>query len=495
MKVVKIVCMNAFWRKADQGAHTQPILQPVQRLWRALRGWLHAPRILWRQETAERCVTIELQRWLPVGVFVLALAWYLLNPVPVAIIAVVSVGGVLLCAFGWARTQAREVRAWRQLRSAAMQVGDELEEQIGLENTSWLPVVWAEFVDHSNLPGYTVSSARAADAQAEVEWRAHTICTRRGVFVLGPWELRMGEPFGIFIVRQVVRQRQEILVYPPLAVLPEHVLLHRSALGNHRPLNQPLPSETIASNSVRAYAPGDPLRHVHWRTSARQRDLYVKVFSPEAASNVWLLADFDAIAHTQPPAFASEETMVTVVASLAADLLHQNLSVGLYANAQRETVVLPRAGQAHLWNILQALAPLYAQQGHPLVDVLPRVRTLVGSGDVWILVTPSLSPEWLAALRSAARSQGGRGRAAVIVLDPASFGAPVEANEAQIFSALLAEQGIPANVLRREDVRLLSGAYGEISRWEFSVLGTGRALARNRPRMPGGTAFQGKGQG
>ncbi len=55
--------------------------------------------------------------------------------------------------------------------------------------------------------------------------------------------------------------------------------------------------------------------------------------------------------------------------------------------------------------------------------------------------------------------------------------------DAKAFLTLLLEHGLTANLLRKEDIHLISGSYGEISRWEFSVLGTGRALARKTPRI------------
>jgi uncharacterized protein (DUF58 family) len=453
-----------------------------QHWWREIRRWFREPRVLWRAENDAVQVTIEVQHWVPFFAFVVVLLWYLIDPTPVALMSVVMLGGALLSSFLWARAMALRVEGERRLRFAAMQVGDELEEQIYLKNNTSLPVIWTEFVDRSNIPGYTVSSARAADASTQVDWRAHTICTRRGVFSLGPWELRIGEPFGILLTRQLYLQRQDILVYPPLAVLPEQFLPHRGALGDHRPLNQPLRAETIASTTVRPYSPGDPLRHIHWRTSARHIDPFVKVFAPEAASNVWLVPDFDITGHIGKDDDSSQEVMVTVVASLAMVLLQQNLSVGLFASAEKETVVLPRQGQTHLWTILQALAPLHAVPDKPLEEGLNRAQGLVAGNDLLILVTPSLSPDWLGALRRISRSRGSSGRAEVVLLDPASFGAPVEPSAAEAFIPLLIEQGITANILRRDDIQLVSGYYGEVSRWEFSVTGTGRAVARHAPR-------------
>jgi uncharacterized protein (DUF58 family) len=450
--------------------------------WREIQRWIREPRVAWRSENEEVQTTIEIQSWVPFIAFSVVFLWYLVDPTPVALMSTVMLGGVLLSSLLWARAVARGVEGERRLRFAAMQVGDELEEQIFLKNKTALPVLWAEFVDRSNIPGYTVSSARAADPSSQIDWRAHTVCTRRGVFSLGPWELRIGEPFGILLVRQLYLQRQDILVYPPLAVLPEQFLPHRGALGDHRPLNQPLRAETIASTTVRSYVPGDPLRNIHWRTTARRNAPFVKVFAPEAASNVWLVPDFDITAHLGEGDDSSQEIMVTVVASLAMALLQQNLSVGVFASAEKETVVLPRQGQTHLWTILQALAPLHAAPGRSLEDGLTRARSLVGGNDLLILVTPSLRSEWISALRRISRSRGSGGRAEVVLLDPASFDAELGTATAEAFVPLLVEQGITTNILRREDVQLISGYYGEVSRWEFTVVGTGKAVARRAPR-------------
>jgi len=467
----------------------------------SIRRWMREPRILWCSEDQSLRTTIEVRQWLPFAIFLITFIWYIAAPSPVAVMSMVALGGMLLSAYLWSLTMARGVRARRVLRFAAMQVGDELEEQIYLENHTIFPVIWAEFVDRSNIPGYTVSSARAAGSDEHINWRVHTICTRRGGFNLGPWELLLGEPFGILLVRQHYLQRQEILVYPPLARLPEHILPHRGAVGDHRPLNQPLRAETIISNTIRAYAPGDPLRHIHWPTTARRIDPYVKVFAPEAASNVWLVPDFDAAVHVGEGDYSSEETMVTVVASLAAALLQQNLSVGLFSGGEKDVVILPRQGQPHLWQILRALAPLNAAAGYPLEETLNRVRALVTGSDLLLVVTPSLDSQWVGELRRVSRIRGARGRAEVILLDPSSFIDSSSGKDQQAagdgglvkdrsfsgdlasqFLPVLIEQGITASILRREDVQVIGGYYGEVSRWEFSVTGTGKAVTRKMPR-------------
>ena len=47
---------------------------------------------------------------------------------------------------------------------------------------------------------------------------------------------------------------------------------------------------------------------------------------------------------------------------------------------------------------------------------------------------------------------------------------------------MLAEQGVPAHVVRRQDIRPATGTYGAVRRWEFKTLGTGRVAVMQTPR-------------
>jgi hypothetical protein len=109
--------------------------------WKEFRRWRREPRVLWRSENATRQVTIEVQHWVPFVVFLIVLFWYIIDPAPVALMSAVMLGGMIVASFLWARSMGRGVVGQRRLRFAAMQVGDELEEQIYLWNASMLPVL------------------------------------------------------------------------------------------------------------------------------------------------------------------------------------------------------------------------------------------------------------------------------------------------------------------------------------------------------------------
>lgn len=419
-------------------------------------------------------VTIELQEWLPVVAFVLLIIWYAAAPTEVSLMVLAALGGMLLVSLYWARTMALRVRGKRSLLYLAIQVGDEIEEIVTLENHSSLPVLWAEFIDRSDLPGYAVGGVAAVDADNSFEWRAHSTCSRRGVFVLGPWELRLGDPFGFLLIRQTYTERQEILVHPSLAALPSYLLPHGGVLGEHRPHRQPLSADTTLAFSTRPYTRTDPLRHIHWRTTAHHDSPFVKVFEPEAASIVWLVPDCDEAVHQGE----TEETMVTLAASLAAQLLREQLAVGLLLNAERFELIAPRRGTPHLWTLLRALAPLRSRPGRPLAQTLARANSIVAVSNLVVVITPAVAADWVRELKRITWNRRGGG-AEAILLDPGSFGGSGRLDPCL---SLLAELGLAYQVVRRGDVKPISGAYGTLSRWEFKTLATGGILVKQSPR-------------
>lgn len=391
--------------------------------------------------------------------------------------------GIIVLAFAWVRLQALYIHGSRKLQYSAFQVGDELEEELTLENRSAFPLLWAEFLDRSDIPGYSVASVRAADSKSTVKWHASAICTRRGVYKLGPWELLTGDPLGIFRVRKVYLHRKDILIYPPLAELPDLKLPYSGAQGDERPLHQPIRADTVNAFSARPYVAGDPLRHLHWRTTARKNAPFVKLFEPEAATSIWLVADCDSLAHRGQGDDSTFETMILVTATLASRLLHDQLAVGFFADAKERAVVLPQRGPQHQWDILRALAPLEAAEDRPLVSALQKMRHLSNPRNMILVITPSLELNWLPELRRLSGIRSSR-HAQAVLLDPQSFGGGSSADR---MLPILARAGIQAQVIQRGQVKPISGAYGALRRWEFKSLATGRVVARQSPRAASAT--------
>jgi uncharacterized protein (DUF58 family) len=213
-------------------------------------------------------------RLLPLITLLLLVA-QLADPSSVWKALLMALGGTWLIGYVWARSIQAGLHVERQMRFGWTQVGDQLEEQFSLSNSGHLPVTWVEILDHSDLPGYQASQATCIDPSETISWRTRGICRRRGIYTLGGITLRSGDPLGIYTVEIDQPQTATLAVMPPVIPLPDIEVAPGGWLGEGR-ANPHAAEKVISSGAVRQYAPGDSLRLIHWRTTARLHEPYVR---------------------------------------------------------------------------------------------------------------------------------------------------------------------------------------------------------------------------
>jgi len=421
-------------------------------------------------------VTIRLHSRMPVVMAVLLVLLQLFSPNRAWVILLCGVGGMTLAAYLWARSLARSVLVTRSLRYVWAQVGDLLEERFALCNRGEWPVLWAEVDDESNLPDYPSQRVVGASGGQTFRWRVSTVCKRRGLFTLGPWTVRMQDPFGLFTVTQRYEQTHSLLVVPPVMELPSVVLPRGVAMGR-AVARQPAAELTLNVSATRPYAPGDPLRRIHWPSSARHDTLMSKTFDAEVSGDLWIVLDLDAGVQAGEREESTEEYGVILAASLAERMLRQNRAVGLVAYGAREAYVMPGRGEGQLWRVLRALALVQAGESSPLATVLTEMRALLGRRTTVAVITPSGDPAWVEALWPLLR----RGVApTAILLDPASFGGQGDLSPVR---GMLAGLGIPAHVIvQGYPFRPSPRTQRQAGTWKFKTTATGRIIVVQRPR-------------
>jgi len=428
------------------------------------------------RESSGPQVTMQLRSRVPVALAVLLVLLQLVSPHRAWVILLCGVGGMTLAAYLWARSLASSVRVTRSLRYVWAQVGDLLEEQFALNNRGEWPVLWAEVDDESSLPDYPSGRVVAASGGQTSRWRVSTVCKRRGLFTLGPWMVRMQDPFGLFTVTQRYEQTRSLLVVPPVVELPA-VVLPRGVATGRAVARQPAADLTVNVSATRPYAPGDPLRRIHWPSSAHHGGLISKTFDAEVSGDLWIVLDLDAGVQAGEEEESTEEYGVILAASLADRMLRQNRAVGLVAYGAREAYLVPGRGEGQLWRLLRALALVQAGERRPLATVLTEMRAVLGRRTTVAVITPSGDPAWVEALWPLLRREVAP---TAILLDPASFGG--QGNLSAVGS-MLARLGIPAHVIYQgHPFRLSPRTRRRGGKWEFRTTATGRVVVMQRPR-------------
>lgn len=189
---------------------------------------------------------------------------------------------------------------------------------------------------------------------------------RRGVLALGELTIESSFPFGL--LRKSLHFRfdkpDRVLVRP--AALPVRPgLLCEAALDageGESPVDALGRSEEFFG--LREYVPGDSLRSIAWKPTARTGTVVIRETAAHAPARLWVVA----LPPENPPADEMEaaltETMYTMAASLLAQAGVERLEVGLIvASRASPTVIPPRSGAGRIGELLDALALAPAEGG------------------------------------------------------------------------------------------------------------------------------------
>jgi uncharacterized protein (DUF58 family) len=412
-------------------------------------------------------------RLIPFVVGFLAIA-LLLDPYRGWAFLLIGFGGAWLIGYLWVRSLANQLMLKREMRFGWAQVGDRLEERFTLDNRSWLPALWVEIQDRSTLPDYQASRVTGVSGLSTSRWHTAGICTRRGLYTHGPTSLLTGDPLGLYTLEIRDPSTATLLVLPPVLPLPTIEIALGGRLGEGRPRPN-APEPTVSSYGTRAYSPGDSLRWIHWRTTARRDDLYVRLFDNLPSSDWWIILDMDQAVQAGEGETSTDELGVILAASLADRGVRLRHSVGLVANGQELIWLPPLEGEERRWEILRALA-LLNRGDRPLGTMLSRIRPALRQRISLILITPSLDPGWLEALlpltwRGAVPT--------VLLLDPSTFGSD---GDPLPMMAALSRFGIPHYRIPRDLLDRPEAQPGTEGRWEWRVTPMGRAVPIRRPR-------------
>jgi uncharacterized protein (DUF58 family) len=421
------------------------------------------------EKPMEHQVKITPHLALPAIIAVVLVTLQIVAPAPPLTYVLAVLGGAVAIGYYWARQMAENVTLERDRRYGWAQVGDVLEERFSLRNESSLPVLWAEIRDGSTLPGYTASRVTGVDGHNYTYWISEGECHRRGIFTLGPLRIRMGDPFGFFSVEVQAGQETSFVVYPVIAALPPLELPRGSAPGHVRAIRRSADATPNVS-TVRPYVPGDTLRRIHWRTTARRDELYVKSYDREPAGDLWIILDLHQAVQAGEAELSTEEYGVTLAASLADAMLRQNRAVGLLSDGAEYTLQRPETGETQLWRILSSLAAAEAVGQRSLGDLITQAIPVLGRGITATVITPSTDAEWLPSLVDLER----RGMAtSVLLLDAASFGG---SGNVDAMVSVLSDRGVPTRVVRKSH-RFRPLVEPRRQRPIYKVLGTGRVIA------------------
>jgi uncharacterized protein (DUF58 family) len=193
--------------------------------------------------------------------------------------------------------------------------------------------------------------------------------------------------------------QSEILVYPRVVPLPDAALPPEVA-GGQAPLTASnRKGEGSGFFGVREYRPGDPLRHVHWRTAARVGRLAVMEWEADESRDSIIAIE---TAHGTERDLGPGTTLDLAAglgASLASLLLQSGDSLRLYAPGYSEWEAGALRGPAAFSRVLEALARVEPTSAVPLSQALRSLAPQLVPGSLVCWLAPDLDASLVETVR------------------------------------------------------------------------------------------------
>lgn len=299
------------------------------------------------------------------------------------------------------RKALRAVRASRDMHALA-KAGERIAMRISLTNTG--PMRTGLILVRDHLPSglqfdgagerYVMDLAPGDTAAVDYP----LLASRRGVYRLGHVELVCTDPLGLFGYREQRATEGLLVVHPRPVPLPRVRPPAAGVVVTSR-IRRRHQGDSSDFAGVREYTPGDDLRRIHWKVTAKRGKLTVVEYESGEANNVTVALDLFPRYHAGEGDEHTLEYGVTLAASVASQCLRQGAEFSLVAEGSESYSLRSLISERAELVVMDALARVRADAPRSLPETLLGLENWIPRGSGMVVISPMAGPEAIALAR------------------------------------------------------------------------------------------------
>jgi uncharacterized protein (DUF58 family) len=302
--------------------------------------------------------------------------------------------GVIIVSFLWSGRITKKVSAYQRIDQRDYYVDEKLEVNSYIDNDSLLPIPHIEIIDRTEelISGEMAKPTITSLFPTEREIIHKAITAKyRGLYDLGPIDIATSDALGIITRKRRIFSDTSIKVYPRIHKIEKINLKSMQSYGTLTTKQKAFEDNSIVSD-IRKYSPGDSIKRIHWKVSAKKGDLLIKNYEMTGSAATYVFLDFKKNCYKGENIRNLEEKAVEVASSTIFYLLNNSVSIEMYINSASAYYTKGRDIK-ELVSFMDIFCEIKTDGNKTMKDVLEKRIRLISKGSTVIVITGDINEE------------------------------------------------------------------------------------------------------
>jgi len=285
---------------------------------------------------------------------------------------------------------------------AKVEEDDILEIEVVVSNKGLLPIINFVLKDHLT---FAVSQEKEKTILLEYLGPGSTLnlkyscqCSRRGRYDIGPFSVYIFDPWGLFFFKKTFHLYSELYVYPRTFHIPKFPPLIKGAMPWFGIETSHVSGDEHEFYGIREYKYGDPIKRIHWLSTARKNKLIVKQFQHQVFYRASIVFNLDKDKNFGEDKESVVEYIIKIAASVAKYFIERDVSVELIAHIGEIAHIPFNKGGEHLEDIFKVLTIAQAESQISMGELLQEFSDYIPSDSTLIVIMLDQDWEFLPAM-------------------------------------------------------------------------------------------------
>lgn len=287
---------------------------------------------------------------------------FLFAPVKFVQMIVLAIIFFIIASYLYVKLVAEKITVERSLSAVKLANHEQFDITFSVKNYSRLPV-FACFVSDDSSVMYVYNKGNSflcTLRPREIKtFQYRILAQERGEFFVGPVTIKFSDPFSLFNVTCIIESKLKVIVRPARVKLG--VELFPGLPQGDLKINNICYEDITMRKSLREYKPGDELKRINWRASAKFNQLFTNEYMDTFDVPVFVFVNLAADDYDLHLRKYKGERALEIAAAIVERISQLHLSCGFAAYGSGFPYLKPAQNQADA--ILDILSTIKMEDG------------------------------------------------------------------------------------------------------------------------------------